>query len=82
MEALVYKYLNKNYVMTQSNYLSGVVTDRDTNKNLTIVDLYQAIDKVFSIGTRIADSIVTKWWDQQELPYIEQELSQSARRYI
>lgn len=79
---MVYKYLDKNYYMSRSNYLSGVVTDRDTNKNLTIVDLYQSIDKVFSLGTRIADSIVTKWWDRLELPFIQEELNQSTRRYI
>jgi hypothetical protein len=76
MEELVVKYLDKNYSMSRANYLSGVVTDKDTNKNLTIVDLYQTIEKVFGVPK----TIVTKWWDRKELPFIQEELNQSISR--
>jgi hypothetical protein len=75
VEAVILKYLEKNYRMTDSNYLSGVVTDNDTNKNLTIVDLRNSIEMVFSLSTSNSLSIVSKWWDKKELPFIQEELS-------
>lgn len=79
MEELVYTFLIKNFLMSYHSYLSGVVTDKLTKRHLTIIDLYQIIEKVFDVNSKI---FVTKWWDQMEIPFIQEELKQGGNNDI
>ena len=67
MEEIIVKYLNKTYKFTLSTYVSYLLIDRASGKNVRPQEVFDTLHNVFSVEKVELERIYDKWAENQAI---------------
>ena len=67
MKEIVLRYLNEQYVLKLSSYVSYIIFDTNDSKEVGLFELKLAIKKIFDISDFETDAILDIWSDEQAI---------------